>query len=220
MTGKFIQIPSDIMKKVTNVHDERNIYVHPNPLARKIFWQRLQYAFGLIEKHVSGDSIVLDFGGGSGAFLPSLRSLFQHVAVVDRDVADAVNIAEHFGFTDIHFYQQDINSFEHNKKFDLIVATDVLEHFRDMQEPFVFMERYLKQGGYLLLTLPSENLLYELGRILVSKSKPADHFHAARDLVQFYCSNGYRQIASLNVPRWLGVGVPLFYVGLLRKDGN
>jgi len=219
MQRDFVRIPLHTMQALTDPGAERNIYVHPNAFARWIFWQRLQHAHRLLEKHVPSDAITLDFGGGSGAFLPSLQNLFNNLSVIDLDLGDAERIANHFQLSDVSFYRQDINGFDQACMFDLVVATDVFEHFSDMHEPYRFLQQHLKDGGFLLLTLPSENALYELGRRIVRKRKPDDHYHSACEVVCFYEAHGYECLESCNVPRMASVALPLFFVGLFRKTG-
>ena len=44
----FLPIPPDVLARITDTTQERNIYVHPNPLARAIFWQRLEVGYHLL----------------------------------------------------------------------------------------------------------------------------------------------------------------------------
>ena len=217
MNPDFVRVPLDTLRSITDTSNERNIYVHPNPLAREIFWQRLTFAYRLLCQHVKRSANTLDFGGGSGAFLPSLCGLFDNVSVIDLDLTDAKRIADHYDLINVQFLEQDITKFGVDVLFDLVVATDVFEHFEDMQVPWLFLQKHLKVNGLLLLTLPTENLLYELGRKVVRKSKPLDHYHSANDLVSFYRSHGYELLDSLFVPRLLGLAAPLFFVGLFRR---
>jgi 2-polyprenyl-3-methyl-5-hydroxy-6-metoxy-1,4-benzoquinol methylase len=156
-------------------------------------------------------------GGGSGAFLPSLRGLFDDVTVMDLDLGDARRIARYYALDGVRFEECDIATFDQPETFDVVVATDVLEHFLDASVPHQFLDRHLRPGGLLLLTLPTENRLYEMGRLVLGKTKPADHYHAAASLVRHYVENGYELMEKQMVPRFLGLSVPLFFVGLFRK---
>ncbi|HKJ24316.1 MAG TPA: methyltransferase domain-containing protein, partial [Myxococcota bacterium] len=61
--------------------------------------------------------------------------------------------------------------------FDTVVAADVLEHFPDARGVAAEIARVLRQDGELLVSLPSENRFYELGRAAVGYTKPEDHYH-------------------------------------------
>lgn len=215
---EFARIPTNVMCNLTDTVNERNVYIHPNPIARNIFWQRLNCAHKILKAHTAQDFKVMDCGGGTGAFLPTLRNLFTEVSVLDLDLGDARQIATYHRMTDINFYEQDMNSFTTDKLYDLVVATDVFEHFADLYEPYQFLRKCLRRGGLLLLSLPTENILYRFGRILISKSKPVDHYHTARDLVNFYCSRGYTIQEYHYIPAIGLFPVPLFWIGLLKKE--
>ena len=103
----------------------------------------------MITRHVDERGAVLDLGAHSGALLLRLKSCgFTDLTGADLrfDVPGAdfkrVELNEPFA---THF----------NKKFRLIVATEVIEH---MDSPRVFLQeihRLLEDGGWLALSLPN-----------------------------------------------------------------
>jgi len=46
-----IRITPEVLKKITNQNNERNMYVHPNFLARDMFWQRLEFITRLLKDY-------------------------------------------------------------------------------------------------------------------------------------------------------------------------
>ena len=67
-----------------------------------------------------------------------------------------------------------------DNSFDVVLATDVLEHIKDLGAALDEVSRVLKPGGVIAVSLPSENLLYDIGRnIFGGGRKPADHFWTA-----------------------------------------
>jgi 2-polyprenyl-3-methyl-5-hydroxy-6-metoxy-1,4-benzoquinol methylase len=48
--------------------------------------------------------------------------------------------------------------------FDLIIALDVLEHVKDLPRILRELLALLKQGGQLIVSGPTENILYRIGR--------------------------------------------------------
>lgn len=216
--SKFVKIPPADLVRLTDAHHERNMYAHPNPLARWIFWQRLEVGHRLLD-NVPTASRVLDFGGGSGAFLPALSRRFADVSVVDLDLNDAQRVAEHYQLSNVRLFQEDISSWNSPEKYDLVVTMDVLEHFADKSVPRRFLDDRLRSNGLLLVSLPTENWLYRLGRAVLRKTKPADHYHPAHELVQYYRMAGYNLLKCCHVPRLGPFALPLFYVGLFRKTG-
>jgi SAM-dependent methyltransferase len=216
----FSRIPLSVLTRCTDVHQERNVYVHRNPLAREIFWQRLSVGFELLRRFANPHCRVLDFGGGSGAFLPSLAARYAEVTVIDLDLDDARRITTHYRLGNVRLLQADIATWNGNDSFDLVVAMDVLEHFADMEVPRQFLDRYLRTGGLLLVNLPTENLLYELGRTVLRKKKPANHYHSANDLVRYYSQAGYELLDQQYVPRAGPLVLPPFRIAVFRKTAR
>lgn len=213
----FQRIPAATLARITDVDHERNMYAHPNPIARAIFWQRLAVGYALLKRFAPRDSTVLDFGGGSGAFLPTLANHFREVSVIDMDIDDARRVASHYALAGVHIHECDVTCWTENNIYDVVVAMDVLEHFADSSVPGDFLKKHLRRGGLLLVSLPTENWIYRMGRLVLRKSKPADHYHPATTLVRYYVEHGYSPLATRYVPHIGPLAVPLFHIGVFRK---
>ena len=196
------------------------MYVHPNFIVRDIFWQRLEAIKRLMNLYISSKDIqILDFGGGSGVLSWVLRD-YSKITVIDIDVEDCVNIKEHFKLNNIEIIRGDIQECNLNRQFDVILAADVLEHFKDLSIPVEFIKRHIKNNGYLIVSLPTENHLYEFGRKLIRKSKPIDHYHRSKDVIEYLKKNGFSEIRSDYIPVYLTFRVPLFEVGIFLSVEN
>ena len=215
----MIRIDRKVLLEITDCDNERNIYTHPLFLARDIFWQRLEYAYKYIKLFVGPEAEVLDFGGGSGVFSKSLSNYFEKVSIIDLDTKDAYNIKEYFKLNNVEIHTQDISEFDSERKFDLITATDVLEHFENLAIPQEFFNRYMKENGYLLVTLPTENFIYELGRLVINKQKPIDHYHKSSEVIDFLLNNGFELVQKQFVPKYI-VPIPLFEVAIFKFKGS
>jgi ubiquinone/menaquinone biosynthesis C-methylase UbiE len=66
--------------------------------------------------------------------------------------------------------------------FDFVVAADVLEHLQDLEPTVKELARVLAPGGRLVVSAPSENVLYAVGRKLFGFTKPEDHYHQPRQI--------------------------------------
>lgn len=211
-----LRIDLETLKEITNLEQERNIYIHPNPIARDIFWQRLEILTNMIKKEVVSYESVLDFGGGSGVFSYVLSEMFRKVDIVDLDTKDAVNIKQRFSLDNVSIYQEDISNFQIRDRYPIIVATDVLEHFKDLSIAERFINRAISADGYLAVTLPTENWIYELGRKIVRKQKPIDHYHSSKEVISYLESKGYEIVKRKFSPRYL-FSIPLFEAVLLKS---
>jgi len=211
------RIPVEVMRRLTSGH-ERNIYIHPNPLAREIFWQRIDALVRMIVKECTPRQRGLDFGGGSGALVRFWSEWGGEVDLLDLDAADARQLAEHYPAPTLHIIEADVADHQPDHPYDFIVAADVLEHFPDLSVPLGHMQRLLRPGGCLLVSVPTENWLYELGRAVVGKRKPADHYHSSRQIITALEAAGLTVQASQYVPEFCGLRLPLFAIGIFRKS--
>lgn len=154
------------------------VYVDRNVLVRELFWRRFGALLALSEASLRGRA--LDFGGGNGVLTPTLASLYQEVVVVDlrTEMADELRRTE--GLDSVTIQPGELRSLGLPAgHFDTIIAADVLEHIQVLDTLVAELHRLLAPGGELLVSAPSENRFYELGRRVFGYTKPDDHYHPA-----------------------------------------
>jgi 2-polyprenyl-3-methyl-5-hydroxy-6-metoxy-1,4-benzoquinol methylase len=118
-------------------------YSHKNPLINWLFWQRLRKAMDYIEAGAPYEN-VLDFGCGSGVMLPFLCRISTRVTAMDIDLLPFERVSRQRAFPanlQVHDAREVTLSDLPKASFDLIVATDVLEHVEDIRRN---IERYEK----------------------------------------------------------------------------
>ncbi|MBF0594434.1 MAG: class I SAM-dependent methyltransferase [Candidatus Omnitrophica bacterium] len=212
-----IRISKEIMEQETDVSQERNIYAHPDPIARDGFWQRLERLDGFLRAYAKPQDRVLDFGGGSGAFVLGLSRFFNRTDIIDMDISDARSLVDHFRITNINLIQGDIRQISPGEPYDHIIAADVLEHFQDLRVPLDFLKKNLSAGGLLFISVPTENWVYNLVRVVGRKTKPLEHYHSAAVIIDFLRQNGFQVIRREFAPRYL-VNIPLFEICVFRRS--
>lgn len=101
---------------------------------------------------------VLDIGGYRGELKNILPSNIDYY-VLDFD-QKALDKAKKRGakIEKINFDEQKISWGK--EKFDIVVATEVLEHLKDPARHLLEIRRLLKDNGVFLVSLPNENMLY------------------------------------------------------------
>jgi len=160
-------------------HDDTpRVYIDRSVFVRELFWRRLDALFAL--SRPPAHDRVLDFGGGNGILTPTLARRYREVVCADlrTEMADELRRAEQLA--NVTTLAGDIASFAlPGDSFDTIVAADVLEHIVDLPPLIAEFRRILKPGGELLVSAPSENRFYELGRHVFGYTKPDDHYHEA-----------------------------------------
>lgn len=143
-------------------------YSHRNPFINWLFWQRLCKVMEHLETAAPCESI-LDFGCGSGVMLPYLAGISRRVVAADVDllplerIQKRVPLAANVQTCDLS--QTSLASLPQNS-FDFIVATDVLEHVDDLPRALAELFNTLKPNGQIVVSGPTENVLYQIGRKL------------------------------------------------------
>jgi len=150
-------------------------YAHRNPLIDYIFWQRVRIAYDYALSHDVTN--VLDFGCGTALTSYALASAGKNVVAVDVDfkplslVKQRITFPASITFVEADLLHHDLGS----RRFDLILALDVLEHITELQP---YIERFaslLTPRGAILVSGPSENRLYKLGRQLAGAKFTGDY---------------------------------------------
>ncbi|MBI5298043.1 MAG: class I SAM-dependent methyltransferase [Chloroflexi bacterium] len=143
-------------------------YSHPNPLINWLFWQRLRVVMDYIQQAAPVER-VLDFGCGSGVMLPFLAEVSREVTALDVDLAPlewvqrSIPLAANVRALDAN--QTSLADLA-SHSYDFINALDVLEHVDDLPRTLADLLRLLKPGGQIIISGPTENILYQLGRRL------------------------------------------------------
>jgi SAM-dependent methyltransferase len=103
---------------------------------------------------ITGEARVLDVGSGTGSNLRMLRDLgFRRVVGLDRS-APALRhcLGKQLGSVQ----RADVCALPfRDASFDLVLATDLLEHVRDESRAVAEMHRVLRPGGALVATVPA-----------------------------------------------------------------
>jgi len=185
-------------------------YSHLNPLINWLFWQRLHTAMNYIEKYAPYEN-VLDFGCGSGVMLPFLAQQSKQVTAIDIDLLPLESLKKHIPLAE-NIQVVDANQTSLSQltpqSFDLINALDVLEHVDDLTHTLIELLNLLKPGGRLVVSGPTENTFYQIGRKLAGSEFSGEYHERGTaeikgELARLAC---VRQIATLYWP------APLFEI--------
>jgi SAM-dependent methyltransferase len=173
-------------------------YVHPNRAAAAVSWWRLFAAVDLAKAYVQPGP-VLDFGASVGELahvLPSTAHPYWFVeqeapaaAVLQSVLPDAIR-TELADAPDGHFAA--------------VFALDSLEHNTNFGELLDQLAPKLSPHGVLILSGPTENALYRLGRAV---ARYDGHYHETNiHAIEARAAQSYTHLATRTVP----VGLPLF----------
>jgi 2-polyprenyl-3-methyl-5-hydroxy-6-metoxy-1,4-benzoquinol methylase len=143
-------------------------YSHRNPLINWLFWQRLRVVMNFIEARAPFEQ-ALDFGCGSGVMLPFLAKQSKRVLGLDVDLLAYQTMRRRLGFPsniEVRDATQNPLASLPAASFDLITALDVLEHVDDLPTTLRDLFQLLRPGGWLVISGPTENIFYKIGRKL------------------------------------------------------
>jgi 2-polyprenyl-3-methyl-5-hydroxy-6-metoxy-1,4-benzoquinol methylase len=159
-------------------------YLHRNPLLRSMAWWRVGVlASRLIHSAQTlgrRDLSIVDFGCGSGVLFADARKVAREVIGVDQVLAAAQLLVERRGYQDVLVLTpEEADSHIQTGSVDVILAGEVLEHIEPLDETLSRFKRWLRPCGELLVTLPTENTLYRLGRRLAGFDGHYHHANAA-----------------------------------------
>ncbi len=151
-------------------------YSHNNPLIDWLFWQRIKLAFEFALNKKSARN-VLDFGCGSGVLSYMLAQESFSVTACDVEFSPLHLVQKKIDFpNDIDFIEGDILDMELPKNsFDIIFALDVLEHIDSIETYIVLFEKLLKPDGVIVVSGPTENVLYKIGRKIAGSRFQGDY---------------------------------------------
>lgn len=208
-------IPPEEIKSIGLARSRRMVpYVHPNPLIRSAFWQRLD---SVVRMAPDGKK-ALDFGCGGGLMLPALSEKYGRVVGIDLDIADASRLVKKFNLKNVKLLKADANKCPFRKgSFDVVVSSSVLEHFKNLDRPVSEIHRILKRGGSAVIEGPTENWIYRVGRLFFGHRKPEDHYHTVRE-VENMLSTRLKITERRWLPLGLGSRLSLFEVILCKKE--
>lgn len=211
----FIEIPASLLKSIASGKERiPKLYYHPVPMVRNVFWLRLRLLYKYVQKYISNKDKCIDFGCGSGVLLPSLASSFNEVIGLDIELEEARKVMEQYQLKNVSLKNADINTVQLAAGgFDAIFAADVLEHFKDLAIPVQKIRTWLNQEGYLMTSLPTENIFTRITRSISCTAKPFDHYHSAKEVERYLCEHGFIKIETSLVLTIM----PLYRVTIWKK---
>ena len=136
---------------------DRATYAVEAEIERDHWWfvgRRRLFSAILGKLGLASDAAVLDIGTSTGANLRLLRELgFSGAIGLDSSV-DAIEFCKAKGLGAVDFGDACSLPYADNR-FDLVVATDVIEHVDQDGRALDEIRRVLKPGGYALVTVPA-----------------------------------------------------------------
>jgi 2-polyprenyl-3-methyl-5-hydroxy-6-metoxy-1,4-benzoquinol methylase len=140
------------------------------------------YEIEWVKSHVNQNENILDLGYGDGRYL-SAMSNFSSMTILEGSKLLCEKAAKHAASMGskieiINCFFEDFNSVE---KFDVVIASHVLEHVNNPKEILVKMRALLRPGGKMIVIIPNQGSLHrrlglEMGmQKTLDELSPRDH---------------------------------------------
>ncbi len=179
-------------------------YLHPNPLAAYVSWKRLFVAANLSRQLVGRPNRVLDFGSSVGELSHILDYSGAYEFVETDDASATFLLAQNSRARRLELKDAPRAS------FDAIFAIDSLEHNENFAELLGELAERLTPNGVLLLSGPTENALYRLGRKIAGFE--GDYHVTTIFDIERAAAQLLKPVAIRTVP----FGIPLFRISAWR----
>ncbi len=188
-------------------------YLHRNPLMRWMAWSRVIVLARWIEewgeraRSTGKPGVIVDHGCGCGVLLETASRVGARAYGIDIVLRAARHFIEKRGLDNVTLLEPDraIESIPADS-VDLIVSGEVLEHVPDLDETAAFFRSVLRPDGRLLVSLPTEGLLYRIGRRLAGFDGHYHHLNA-QSIHQRLVASGFQptRVKKLPLPGVLSI---------------
>ncbi|MDZ7615460.1 MAG: class I SAM-dependent methyltransferase [Patescibacteria group bacterium] len=191
-------------------------YLDGNWCSRKAAWGKVRVVLALA--NCQPDDVVLDFGCGTGILLALLRGIPKKMYACDINTQAAQRMVKELAIPNIHFLSPDELAQLPRREVTTIVAANVLEHVPDVTRLAHEFFSLLACDGTLVVSGPTENLLYRLGRWIVGFSGDY-HVRTIDDIFATLISSGRFQ---RRVQRHFPLPGPacLYRIGVFNPTGD
>jgi len=102
----------------------------------------------------------LDVGAGNGLFLKFFKAKGYKVAGFELEIQNVQNMKRDPVLTHENITQGDITKLTGKQEYDVVMASDVIEHIKDDVLAIKNLWSFVKPGGMMLITVPAHSYLY------------------------------------------------------------
>jgi predicted TPR repeat methyltransferase len=157
-------------------------YRHPNPLMRWMAWRRVEVVAKRLRELTARQGrakALVDFGCGTGVLFDEASRAADRVIGVDLVTEPAALLCDRWGLEVDLMHPDEAVTKVAPASVDVILAAEVLEHVEPVTDALDLFAMWLRGGGRLLVSLPTESHLYRLGRRLAGFHGHYHHANAA-----------------------------------------
>jgi 2-polyprenyl-3-methyl-5-hydroxy-6-metoxy-1,4-benzoquinol methylase len=180
-------------------------YLHRNPAMRWMAWKRVTVTAEFLREscnslHGEFRPTVMDFGCGTGVLFDEACQYADTVYGVDIVLEPAGLLINEWGLDKVQLLSPDqAESQILEKSVDTIIAAEVLEHIDPIDSTLALFRSRLKENGNLIVSLPTEGMLYRIGRRLAGFQ---GHYHLnnAQSIHRQILQAGFSEVRLKKIP--------------------
>lgn len=138
----YLKLHSSFYRRISVLVTELNGGIHPK--------HELMGYYRFFKKNLEKDSVILDVGCGIGYLSHKLAPSVKEITAIDNNPISIIK-AKEFHDKNINFIIGDVMNYEFDQKYDSIVLSNVLEHFKDRK---ALLEKLKSLSNRILIRVP------------------------------------------------------------------
>lgn len=151
---------------------------------------------------------ILDYGAGSGVNIDML-SRFGNVNIYEPHKQTSKYLNKKYSCKKIKILKKITN-----KKYDLIVLADVLEHIKEDKKIIKELSRILKKNGKFLITVPAYKVLFTKKDIILGHYRR----YRASEIKNIFKDFKIKKLSYFNFFLFIPIAISLIIYKILKKD--
>ncbi len=112
------------------------------------------------EVHGSKKIKLIDIGAGNGLFLKFFKNEGIDVAGIEYEQTLVDKMEKDPKLKDVSISQGDITRITGKEEYDVVIASDVIEHIKEHEKAIANLWTHVAPGGILIITVPAHSFLY------------------------------------------------------------
>ncbi len=150
------------LKEVAQQKDYLQYTPYEDFLSRKRLSLIVEQVISFAQQKPASQLKVLDLGCGIGGMTFPLSSLGYQVVGIDIDPESVASCKSRNTFPNARYITGDAETLDLEEKFDVVIASEVIEHCSQPQLVIQTLDRHLVEGGIGIVTVPNGYCPYEL----------------------------------------------------------
>ncbi|MCF7871704.1 class I SAM-dependent methyltransferase [Candidatus Woesearchaeota archaeon] len=199
-------------------------YENKNPIIRKLFWNRINYAVELskLEENAQKNLKILDVGCGRAKLFERInkkRNKFSFNGIDMNEDISKLKIKN----AKFKVIKPESSKYPFSKNtFDAAFALDCFEHIKDLRKEIKKMKDVLKPEGIFIISGPTETVFYRLSRLIMKGTwlevyEGEIHHHTIYQIRDALKDEGFKLLERKTLPFKL---LPFFEIYSFRLGGK